>query len=262
MKLESFGKVSAPVIVMLPGSFCPGEAMEYLYLLLQEEYRIYTVTYNGHHEGSKPFTTREQEAGEILQKLKEEGVSRIAMVYGQSMGAEVGVELIRQLGNTGITYGCAFFDGAPMIRLSAAYKAFMRMKFGVMLRLIRKGSIDRMLNMGIVKSMTAGDGDCLRRTIAGMQPTVQCLSKQSLANVVECCYTFDFPLAGQPENSRWYFLYAKEEKACKTCLKLVQRAYPAAVFNVLEGYGHLTYSLRRTEEYALLLKDWLTRHNV
>lgn len=200
MKLQAYGKSGAPVIVMLPGSFCPGETMDYLYSRLQHAYQIYTVTYNGHHEGSKPFTTRAQEAREILQKLKETGVSHIAMVYGQSMGAEVAAELIRQLPGAEITYGCAFFDGAPMIRLSTAYKAFMRMKFGLLLRFIRKGSIDRILNMGIVKSMTAGDGDCLRPTLKGMQPTARWIDKQSLRNVVEGCYTFDYPLAGQPES--------------------------------------------------------------
>lgn len=261
MKLHLFGKADAPLIVMLPGSFCPGETMAYLYTLLQTEYRICTVTYNGHHQGGKPFTTRQQEAGEIAEGLKEHGVSHIAMVYGQSMGSEVGAELIRQLPEFGITYGCAFFDGAPMIRLSKPYKAFMRFKFGMILRLIRNGRIDRILNMGIVKSMTAGDGGSLRKTIAGMQPTACCLNKQSLANVVECCYTFDYPLANRPETDRWYFLYAKEEKACKICLKPVQKAYPRAGYSILEGYGHLTYSLRNTEEYAALLQSWLKRHN-
>lgn len=261
MMLQWFGKEDAPVIVMLPGSFCPGETMDYLYTRMQKEHRICTVTYNGHHEGSKPFTSRQQEAGEIVAGLKMHGISHIAMVYGQSMGSEIGAELIRQLAEAGISWGCAFFDGAPMIRLSKPYKAFMRFKFGTLLRLIRTGSIDRILNMGIVKSMTAGDGGSLRETLIRMQPVTRWLDRQSLRNVVECCYTYDFPLAGQPETSRWYFLYAKDEKACKTCLAHVQRAYPQAEYNVLEGYGHLTYSLRQTDAYVALLQSWLARHN-
>lgn len=261
MKLEMYGKPDAPVIVMLPGSFCPGEALDYVRQPLQEEYRIITVTYNGHHEGSKAFGGRKQEAADILQELKSQGISHIAMVYGQSMGAEVGAELIGRLAEAGITYGCAFFDGAPMIRLSAAYKAFMRFKFGMLLRFIRTGSIDKILNMGIVKSIVSGDGDCLRETIIRMKPTAECISKESLRNVVECCYTFDFPLAGQPENSRWFFLYAKDEKACKTCLRNVKKAYGRAAFQLLEGYGHMTYSLRETEAYIALLRSWLAEND-
>ena len=94
-----------------------------------------------------------------------------------------------------------------------------------------------------------------------MEPVARCVTKQTVRNETECCYTFDYPLANQPETSRWYFLYAREEKACKTCLKPVQKAYPQAEYSILDGYGHLTYSLRNTEEYAALLQGWLKRHN-
>lgn len=46
-----------------------------------------------------------------------------------------------------------------------------------------------------------------------------------------------------------YFFYAKEEKAYKTCINGVKRAYPNANYEIVEGYGHLTYSVKNKEEY-------------
>lgn len=52
-----------------------------------------------------------------------------------------------------------------------------------------------------------------------------------------------------------YFFYAKEEKAYKTCINGVKRAYPNANYEIVEGYGHLTYSVKNKEEYVKRLKE-------
>lgn len=54
---------------------------------------------------------------------------------------------------------------------------------------------------------------------------------------------------------KMFFFYAKEEKAYKICYKGLVQAYPNAVFKVVSGYGHMTYSVRHTNEYVQLLRD-------
>ena len=51
------------------------------------------------------------------------------MVYGQSMGGEVAIELMKQMQENNIAIGYGVFDGAPCIKLSKAYKKFMYYKF-------------------------------------------------------------------------------------------------------------------------------------
>lgn len=79
-------------------------------------------TYNGHYDGGGDFTTRQNGAAEIIQCLIDNNISTVKMFYGQSMGAEIGMELISQLGSDRIDFDCAFFDGGPFITLSKAYK--------------------------------------------------------------------------------------------------------------------------------------------
>ena len=141
MKFKILGEKGNPVIVMLTGSFCPGECLDYIYSRMKDYY-IIIPTYNGHYKDSKDFTTRENEAREIREYLCELGVEHIQMIYGQSMGTEVGMELYKQLANEGIKVQNLFFDGAPMIQLSVPYKAFMRFKFGTMIKMFRDKSID------------------------------------------------------------------------------------------------------------------------
>ena len=97
MKFDVIGEKGKPVIVMLTGSFCPGECLKYIYSQMQDYY-IIVPTY----KDSKDFTTRQNEAKEIKDYLIELGINEIQMIYGQSMGSEVGMELHRQLSEAGI----------------------------------------------------------------------------------------------------------------------------------------------------------------
>lgn len=96
MKFKILGEKENPVVVMLTGSFCPGECLDYIYSRMKKYY-IIVPTYNGHYKDSKDFTTRENEASKIREYLHGIGIEHIHMIYGQSMGTEIGMELYRQL---------------------------------------------------------------------------------------------------------------------------------------------------------------------
>ena len=61
MKFKVLGEKGNPIVVMLTGSFCPGECLEYIYSRMNH-YFIIVPTYNGHYKDSKDFTTREYRA--------------------------------------------------------------------------------------------------------------------------------------------------------------------------------------------------------
>lgn len=227
--------------------------MEYLYGELSRDYFVIVPEYNGHSAGTT-FTTRQSEAREIAEYLRAHGAAEIGLLYGMSMGAEVGVELLSQLEKTDIHVQNAFFDGAPCIRLSKAYKALMYFKFKAMIKLCRDKSADDVLNMGLIKKIAGSDTEALRPMIEAMGQTAAFLTKESIKNETECCYTFDFPALSEQTQRRMHFFYAKEEKAYKTCFELVRRAYPAADYRVVSGYGHMTYSVKNKAEYLEMLR--------
>jgi pimeloyl-ACP methyl ester carboxylesterase len=253
MRFNTFGSMDKPVVIMLAGSFCPGECMEYLYDIWKNEFYIIVPEYNGHFQGST-FSTRQNEAREIAEYVKEHGITRIKMVYGQSMGAEVAIELIHQLLEAKISVDKGFFDGAPCIKLSKAYKAFMYFKFRTLIRMLRDKNIDDVMNMKLVKQLTNGDTQSLRAMMAPTMAAAPYLTDESIRNETECCYTFDFPAFDENFQKSLFFFYAKEEKAYRTCIKGVKKAYPYANYKVVSGYGHLTYSVREIEKYTEMIK--------
>lgn len=254
MKFNVFGEKGNPVVVMLTGSFCPGECLDYIYSRMKNNY-IIVPTYNGHYKDSKDFTTRQNEASEIKEYLQQLGIAQIRMIYGQSMGTEIGMELYRQLSNAGIEVHSLFFDGAPMIRLSRAYKAFMRFKFGTMIKLFRNKPIDEAMNMKFLKKFAGTKINSLKPMIESLVMIAPYLTKNSLKNEVECCYTFDFPELDEAMQKRTYFFYGEDEKAYKTCYKLLKKAYPHAIYCIEKGHGHMTYSCEYTDEYVNWLQD-------
>ena len=254
MQFKVLGEKGNPVVVMLTGSFCPGECLDYIYSGMNNYY-IIVPTYNGHYKDSNDFTSRENEARQIKEYLCGLGVEQIHMIYGQSMGTEIGMELYRQLFDEGIKVSNLFFDGAPMIRLSRVYKAFMRFKFDAMIKLFRDKTIDEAMNMKFLKKFAGKRIDSLKPMLESLVKIAPYLSENSLKNEVECCYTFDFPALDDNMQKNTYFFYGEDEKAYKTCYKLVHKAYPHANYRIEKGHGHMTYSCEYIDEYVNWLKD-------
>ena len=253
MLINTIGNKENKKIIMLSGSFCNSKSMENLYNILKDDYYIILPEYTGHYENST-FTTRKQEASYIMEYLKENNIQTIDMIYGQSMGAEIGIELLYQLTNKGIKVNSAFFDGAPCIKLSYLYKKFMYFKFKTLVNLLKGKSMDDLMNWKFFNKFTNGDTESLKPMIEPILEIAPILSNETINNENECCYTFDFPELDEDIQKNMHFFYAKEEKAYRTCINRVKRAYPNANYEIVEGYGHLTYSTRNKDEYVKKLK--------
>ena len=144
MKFEIIGNLNNPLIMMLTGSFYPSSGLKYLYEKLKDDYCLILPEYNGHYENST-FTTRQNEAKELIEYIQKQNVHTIKMIYGQSMGAEIAIELFKQLEKTNISVEYCFLDGTPCIKLPYLYKKFMYFKFNQILKMMKKKDVDQIL---------------------------------------------------------------------------------------------------------------------
>ncbi len=131
----------------------------------------------------------------------------------------------------------------------------MYLKFKKMIDMVREKDVDQILNMKLFKKSSNGDTESLRPIIEAFSVTSNVLTKESIKNEVECCYTFDFPAFDEEMQKKMYFFYGGAEKAYKTCYAGVKTAYPMAEYNIVDGYGHLTYSMKNTETYVKLVRS-------
>ena len=71
MRIHTYGNKNAPIVILLPGSFCNADTMANIIAELKTEFRILAVDYNGQYAGcEKPFSSRRGEAEDIIWFLR------------------------------------------------------------------------------------------------------------------------------------------------------------------------------------------------
>ena len=157
MKIHTYGSEHAPAIIMLPGSFCNADTMADIITVLEAEFHILAADYNGQYAGSeKSFTSRSGEAKEIIHYLLEHSQSSVALVYGQSRGCEIGLELLSQLKKNNIAVGAAFFDGGPFLRFPKAVSILLGRKFKTIIGNLRGKTLEEALREPTIVKFSGG----------------------------------------------------------------------------------------------------------
>ena len=262
MKFNTFGNMNNSVIIMLSGSFVPGESMKNIYDKLKEDFYIIVPDYNGHYENSGTFTTRYNEAEEIKKFIIDNGIKKVDLIYGQSMGTEIGMELLKELLEEKIEVRKAWFDGAPYIKLSYFYKKFMYFKFKTMINMFRNKSIDEVMHWKFLKQFAGDKIEQLRPMIESIMLSAPYITNETISKEVECCYTFDFPKMSEEMQKNICFFYGEDEKAYKTCIKNVEKEYPKSKKIINKNQGHLTYACEYTMEYIEMIKSFLNNNEI
>ena len=255
MRIHSFGEERAPVIVMLPGSFCNADTMGNIIGMLEQDFHVLAVDYSGQYEGSeRPFTSRRGEAGEVVRYLQEKRISSVALVYGQSMGGEVGMELLSQLKGKGITAQAAFFDGGPFLRLPGVVSRLLGNKFKTIVGNLRGKTLQEALREPTIVKFSGGKPERYQNMLGPICQNAAYMSDETLEREADACVSFDFPPMDRSFQERICFFYSREESAWKSCHGKLEKAYPYARYKLVSGYGHVGYPGEHLEEYA----GWLS----
>ena len=255
MKIHAYGAEHAPVIIMLPGSFCNADTMTNIIEKLEGEFRVLAVDYSGQYAGSeKPFNSRSTEAQEILRYLQQQAVSSVALVYGQSMGGEMGMELLSQLKKNGIPAAAAFFDGGPFLRFPKVVSKLLGNKFKTIIGNLRGKTLEEALREPTIVKFSGGKPERYSGMLAPICRNAAYMSDETLEREADACVTFDYPPMDKAFQERLFFFYSKEESAWRFCRRKLKRAYPFAHYMLVSGYGHVGYPAEHLEEYC----SWLS----
>ena len=255
MRIHTYGEAGAPVVIMLPGSFCNADTMANIITELERAFFILAVDYNGQYAGSEePFTSRRGEAEEIVRFLRERDLSSVALVYGQSMGGEMGMELLSQLRNNGVAVGAAFFDGGPFLRFPKFVSKLLGNKFKTIVGNLRGKTLEEALREPTIVKFSGGKPERYSNMLGPICQNAAYMSDETLAREADACVTFDYPGLDRDFQKDLYFFYSREESAWRFCHRKLQRAYPYAHYELVSGYGHVGYPGEHLEEYC----GWLS----
>lgn len=138
---------------MGPGSFCPASAL-LLVDRLQAERHILAVDCSGQYPNSASLISIQGEAEAVLQEIQRRGILSVQMVYGQSMGAEIGLTLMHLMENAEISVKSAFLDGMPA-GSSYVLERFLLWKFRTFRKILVNKTPEEILSMPFMKRKSA-----------------------------------------------------------------------------------------------------------
>lgn len=246
MLIQTYGDIARPKLLALHPMLADGQSMVQLAGKLRQDYCIIAPDLSGQGADQEEFESAGREAETLYAYLREHGWLEIELVYGASLGAAVGLEL---LAKPGLQVGTVVFDGCPMYRDAPLLRRLMTLAF---LQKHRKAVRSPGLSarkMGELYGPVFGPG---------MGRSFERLSEASIRAIVTACTRCAFPQYTQALEQRLHFEYGSQDPDLKKGRVNIAKHYPGASLTVREGFGHCQYMASLGEQYGEVLKAYMS----
>lgn len=115
MNFQTFGKETAPTLLLIPGLGVSYEIFRPLIRLLEDRFRMVAVEVDGFTLGEQTrFTSVDDQAAQVVSYAQEHYDGRLDCAYGLSLGGKI---LSRVLERAELDIGHAILDAAPLLPL-------------------------------------------------------------------------------------------------------------------------------------------------
>lgn len=236
MKFYEFGKENEKTIMFLPGNLMTHRQYELLVQILEKEYHIITVSFDGFDEtGETTYTTAEKQAEKLADYIREHLNGKIDLVYAESLGGAPATYLTRI---KAISVGGIIISGTSYWNLgifnSLARNTLYKIPYSIMAKAKKEGTI-KMPNW-LLKSIGRSNEEiqsmfgqmCLDVTPETMYATFS-EGIDFYCNVAKWEPNTNIPFAC------WY---GEKESNMKKAIKELKRAFPNIEIHPFEGLGH------------------------
>lgn len=256
MKVDVLGSREHPAVIMIPGMFCTSEMPKVIGRYLEQDYYVILPTLDGHHESCPKYHSKEQDAREIIDWLKQQQIQEIALLQGTSMGAEVALEVARQLD---IPVRHYLYDGGPFFHFPRFFRAIMARKFQMIVNLAASKETteeaeEAILRNPLVRKLGGSNLDDYRGLLSSFAEIGRWISKDSIRRIADTCYRCILPELSEEMLARTTFLFSEKEPARKS-EKRLKRKYPNARFYVAKGFGHCGFQISDPTGYVRYIRQ-------
>lgn len=237
MKFCEFGKENQATIMCLPGNFMTYRQFEKIVPMLENDYHVITVSFDGYDEsGETTYTTARKKAEKLAAYIKEELKGRIDLVYAESLGS-VPAAFLTQFDD--IQIGGVILSGAEYMNYGIfnklAISVFAPMTYKLMTKIVRTGEVKfpkfLQIKMGISNDTFQ---PMLRQACQNLTlETTRATFWEAIKFYPEYMSTWepntDIPIAC------WY---GEKEMNMKKAIKNLKRAFPNLEIHPFNGLGH------------------------
>lgn len=234
MKIETFGDNTKPVFLAIHPMFTGAFFINNLIKICGENYYFVVPTMSGHYENSE-YVSRAEEENTIAEFLKTNGIEKVAVLLGFSLGGNMAFDMYAQ---GLVNADKVIIDSAPLFNFPKFIQNHFYNKYKRCLKKIKNGGVD------VAKELNKcfnGMGE-VQKDVA---PTV---SIESLKNLVISCFGVDVPKMSEERQGAITFVYGSKDEA-KLCLSRVKK-YKKARIVKLKGYRHCGLYQADPKEYV------------
>ena len=237
MKFYEFGNPGNPSIMCLPGNFMTYRQFENIVPMLEPEYHVITVSFDGYDEtGESVYTTGEDQARKLADYIRNHLGGKIDLVYAESLGSIPAVFLTRM---EDLQIGGIIVSGAEYMNYgifnSMAIKLFVPMTYKLMTKILSSGDVKfpafLKIKMGITDDVFAPmlKQACQTLTLETTEATFWEALKLYPEHVS----------AWEPNpNIRISCWYGEKEMNMKKAIQHLKRAFPNLEVHPFKGLGH------------------------
>ncbi len=224
--------------------------------ILAEDFHVILPTYDGRCLDGSHYTSAPDQCTKICAYLDDKGIDDIILAQGSSIGAEIALELLRELPRI----RNAFFDGGPFFRfLRPVRRGFSRLFMDIVEKdrgfpsdeeAIEGFASSEKIRSKIPLSDAAADetnaDEAVRGFLADFVPIARSMDRRTVENLGETCYSGILPAFGEDVQRRMTFYCGKETAggAQARAESLPARKLPAGDHGTLHPRDHAPTGIR------------------
>lgn len=228
MEIKQFGKQGGKKIMLLHGNLMYWRQFEDIIPLLEKDYSVYAVSFDGFDgSGTTTYTTAQGQADKLAEYISAQCGGRLDMLFAESLGCGPAV-LLKSSPKVQIDH---------MILSGPEY-----LDYGVMNKLLLKIMPPKQYRTARDKSMPAWVLKFMGQTEQGMQTMMSRIpdniSLESVRATWEAglyLYRTDFKVQPEAAVACWY---GEKEGHMKKAIQRLRMAYPKLTIRCFPGFGH------------------------
>jgi pimeloyl-ACP methyl ester carboxylesterase len=260
MKFQSLGDKNNPTVLFIAGMFCDANANKLFAHYFEETYYVILPTLDGHCQDKSVYLSKEDEAKKIINYLKSENITELALLQGTSMGGSVALEVYRQ-SISQIKINKVFIDGGTFMKFPKVVKMIMYHIFIKFIMIAHKHEghpeevTEEFMNMKLMKLIGGKNIEKYREMIETMAPILMYMTEESIQNICETCYGNDLPQLDDKLQKPLIFFFGEKEPA-KRMLGKLMKYYPNSSFPIQKDGTHAGFQTENPKEYAKMLLNY------
>lgn len=237
MLFKEYGKKENKSIICLPGNFMTYRQFENIVPLLEKDYYVIAVSFDGYDEtGETTYTTGKEQAEKLAEYIRENLNGKIDLVYAESLGS-IPAAYLTQCKDLQI--GGVILSGAEYMNYGVfndiAVNLFAPMTYRIMKKIIDSKVVKLPKFLLIKMAIT---NDMLKPMLNQM---CQTLTAQTTKNTFFEATKFypEYMSKWEPNTDiRISCWYGEKEMNMKKAIKHLKRAFPNIEIHPFKGFGH------------------------